>query len=106
MGKPARALLCLAVLALALPACALEVNEATEAQLDSIKGIGPGLSGKILEVRAHDGAFRDWTDLIRRVRGIGPASARRLSEQGLTVQGQGFGQAPQASGAARASASP
>jgi len=32
---------------------AVDVNKATAAELDGIKGIGPGLSGKIIEERKH-----------------------------------------------------
>jgi competence protein ComEA len=38
--------------------------------------------------------FRDWPDVMQRVKGIGPKKAAGLSEQGVRVQGQTFGQAP------------
>ena len=38
-------------LATALSFAAVDVNKATEADLDSIKGIGPGTSSKILQER-------------------------------------------------------
>ena len=68
---------------------AVDVNQATAAELDSIKGIGPGLSGKIIEERKH-GAFKDWNNFIERVRGVGEASAGKFSAEGLTVNGRGF----------------
>lgn len=73
---------------LSIPAClaATDVNHASEAELDGIKGIGPALSGKILEARQH-GPFKDWADLMRRVKGIKPKSAQQLSAAGLTVDG-------------------
>jgi competence protein ComEA len=49
---------------------AVDVNQASEAELDGIKGIGPSLSGKILEARKK-GQFKDWSDLRQRVIGIG-----------------------------------
>lgn len=73
----------------ALAMAAVDVNSATVADLDSIKGIGPGTSSKILEAR-KTGAFKDWGDLIGRVSGIGPARAVKLSEQGLRVNGAAF----------------
>lgn len=82
-------------------ACALaatDVNQAREADLDGIKGIGPSLSSRILAERAHR-QFRDWSDLITRVKGIGPAAAARLSAEGLTVNGATF-TAPDATSAA------
>jgi competence protein ComEA len=70
-------------------ALALDINQANEAELDSIKGMGPALSAKVLKVRAH-GAFKDWPDLIHRVSGIRQNKAQLFSEQGLTVNGESF----------------
>ena len=64
----------------------VEINQASEADLDGIKGIGPSLSRKILAERKK-GDFSDWHELLKRVSGIGEKSALRLSEAGLTVGG-------------------
>ncbi len=68
---------------------AVDVNKATAAQLDGIKGIGPGTSSKILEARKK-GEFKDWNDLVDRVKGIGEGNAAKLSAAGLTVGGASF----------------
>ena len=68
---------------------AVDVNQGRAADLDSVKGIGPAISGKILEERKK-GSFKDWNDFINRVSGIGEKSAARLSEAGLTVNGTSF----------------
>lgn len=68
---------------------AVDVNNASVADLDSIKGIGPGTSAKILDAR-KSAKFKDWGDLIERVPGIGDKRAAKLSEQGLTVNGDAF----------------
>lgn len=68
---------------------AVEANTATEAELDSLKGVGPALSGRILKERAS-APFASWPDFIGRVGGVGPRTAARLSQQGLTVHGQPF----------------
>ena len=73
-------------LASAVAMAAVDVNTANEADLDSIKGIGPGTSGKMLEQR-KSGKFKDWADLIARVPGIGDKRAAKLSAEGLTVNG-------------------
>lgn len=73
-------------LAATLAMAAVDVNTASEADLDSIKGIGPGTSGKMLEQRKA-GKFKDWADLIERVPGIGDKRAAKLSAEGLTVNG-------------------
>ena len=62
---------------------ATDVNQANAAELDSIKGIGPSLSGKILDERKK-GNFKDWNDLLARVKGMGKKNAARFSAQGLT----------------------
>ncbi|MBL8386807.1 MAG: helix-hairpin-helix domain-containing protein [Hydrogenophaga sp.] len=68
---------------------AVDVNTAGSADLDSVKGIGPGTSSKILEARKN-GKFKDWADLIDRMPGIGEKRAAKLSAEGLTVNGEGF----------------
>jgi competence protein ComEA len=68
---------------------AVDANQANQADLESVKGIGPGLSGKILEARKA-GAFKSWSDLVERVGGIGPGNASRLSQGGLTVAGSTY----------------
>lgn len=77
-----------------------DANQANQAELEMVKGVGPQLSSLILAERART-PFRDWTDFIDRLPGIGPVKARRLSDAGLTVAGQTL--AP-AAGAAAASA--
>lgn len=65
---------------------AVDANTATEAQLDSIKGLGPSSTARILQAR-EAGAFKDWKDFMARVKGIKPNTARKLSNAGLTVNG-------------------
>lgn len=68
---------------------AVDANDASLADLDSIKGIGPGTSAKIMEQRKA-AKFKDWGDFIERVPGIGEKRAAKLAAEGLTVNGQGF----------------
>jgi competence protein ComEA len=68
---------------------AVDVNKATAAELDGIKGIGPGISAKILDERKK-GNFKDWNDFIERVKGIGETNASKFSAEGVTVNGAGF----------------
>ena len=74
-------------------ALALDINQANEAELDSIKGMGPSLSAKVLKARTQ-GPFKDWADLMRRVSGIRQNKAQQFSEQDMTVNGQSFGAKP------------
>lgn len=68
---------------------AVDVNKATQAELDGIKGIGPGIAGKILDERKK-GNFKDWTDLVDRVKGVGEGNAAKFSAEGMTVNGATF----------------
>ncbi len=80
-----------AVAMLSAVACfaAVDVNKASAAELDSIKGIGPGASTKILDERKK-GAFKDWNDLVERVKGVGESNAAKFSGEGMTVNGETF----------------
>ena len=68
---------------------AVDVNKATAAELDGIKGIGPGISAKILDERKK-GNFKDWNDFVERVKGVGETNAAKFSAEGMTVNGAGF----------------
>jgi len=68
---------------------ALEINDASEAELDGLRGIGPPFTRRLLDARQRQ-AFQSWHDLMSRVSGMGPKVARSLSRQGLTVQGLGY----------------
>ena len=90
----------LLVLVAATAFAAVDVNKATQAELESIKGIGPAISGKILDERKK-APFKDWNDLTSRVKGVGDASASKFSQNGLTVNGSAF-TGPTAAGTAKA----
>ncbi|RST55550.1 ComEA family DNA-binding protein [Variovorax sp. MHTC-1] len=79
---------------------AVDVNKATDAELDALRGVGPALSKRIIEARKQ-GAFKDWPDLMSRVKGVKEKAATKLSAEGLTVNGQSFAgaAAPAAKGA-------
>ncbi len=66
---------------------AVEVNTASEADLDSMRGLGPDSTARILKAR-EAGPFANWQDLMHRVKGIKQATARKLSLQGLTRNGE------------------
>jgi competence protein ComEA len=69
---------------------AVDVNKGTVADLDGIKGVGPAMSKRILDAR-KEGEFKDWPDLMQRVKGVKEKNAEKLSAEGLTVNGQSFG---------------
>lgn len=78
----------LSLFALAASA-AVDVNQASQAELETIQGIGPALSAKILDERSK-ALFSDWSDLTGRVKGLGPSQAAKLSAAGMTVNGLAF----------------
>src|SRR5258706_14221119 len=79
----------LALFAAAVFAASVDVNKASQAELEAIKGIGPSIAGKILDERKK-GSFKDWGDLIERIKGVGEANAAKFSAEGLTVNGTSF----------------
>lgn len=65
---------------------AVDVNKASQADLQTVKGIGPAMSTRILDAR-KSGSFKDWTDLQTRVKGVGTGNSAKFSAEGLTVDG-------------------
>lgn len=55
----------------------IDLNRASEVELDRLPGVGPALAARIVEERARSGRFRTPADL-ERVRGIGPVAMERL----------------------------
>ena len=94
-----------AMLYAAVAFAAVDVNKATAAELDAIKGIGPGISTKILDERKK-GNFKDWNDFIERVKGVGEGNAAKFSAEGMTVGGAAFKAASTAPAAAAKPAAP
>jgi competence protein ComEA len=83
------------LIAVALAFCAAaafaaaDINKASLAELEAVKGIGPVAAAKIVDERKK-GSFKDWADVMQRMRGIKDARAARLSDAGLTVNGEVF----------------
>jgi competence protein ComEA len=89
-----------------IAAAAVEANSADQSQLETVKGIGPSLSTKILAARKQ-GNFKDWSDLQGRVSGIGEKNSAGFSRNGLTVSGRakdGADAAPDGARSAKATA--
>ncbi len=74
----------------------VDLNKAREIDLDGLNGVGPTMTRHIMNER-QIAPFRDWADVMQRVKGIGPKKAANLSDQGVRVQGQSYGQAPASS---------
>jgi competence protein ComEA len=65
---------------------ALELNDASRAQLEQLNGIGVTAAEVILQERAK-APFRDWIDLSQRVKGLSGKRIEQLQKQGVTVNG-------------------
>ena len=64
----------------------INVNTATQTELESIKGIGPAKAKTIIAERLDGGHFQDANDLQKRVRGIGLKSVEKMVDNGLTIE--------------------
>jgi competence ComEA-like helix-hairpin-helix protein len=58
----------------------LDVNLATAAELETVRGIGPELAGAIVALRTERGGFSAVDELID-ISGIGPALLARIAPQ-------------------------
>lgn len=76
--------LALALLWVGKTASAVDVNQANQAQLEAVRGVGPALAEKILEQRQQR-RFTDWADFVARLPGVGTKRAAQLAAAGLRV---------------------
>jgi competence protein ComEA len=67
----------------------IDLNKATEVELDALKGVGPVLTKAVMDERKK-APFKNWEDATNRVKGLGPQKASSLSEQGVRVQGSAY----------------
>ena len=68
-----------------------DANLASEAELDSVKGLGPSSTARIMKAKTQ-APFKDWSDFLKRVKGFKPTKAEALSNAGLTVNGETYHQ--------------
>ena len=67
-------------------AALVNVNIATQSELEGIKGIGPSKEKTIIAERLDGGHFQDVNNLQKRVRGIGMKSVEKMVDNGLTIK--------------------
>lgn len=58
----------------------IDLNGATEEELDALSGIGPGLAKKIVHYREQHGRFHEMDDLVT-IKGISKKTVKKLSSQ-------------------------
>jgi competence protein ComEA len=84
MKKMGKMLLMLVAGLMTLPAfAALNINTATQAELEAVKGVGPTKAQSIIAYREAHGNFKSLDDLDN-VKGFGKASIEKLKGE-LTV---------------------
>ena len=66
---------------------AVDLNQATRAEIEAVRGVGVELTDRLLQARA-EGPFRDWQDLRRRVKGVGRRVLTGMSEARFHIKGQ------------------
>ena len=71
------------------PALALDLNLATEAELDGLSGVGPAFTARVMQARAER-PFLNWADFMQRVKGVREPTALKLSRQGARIQQQTY----------------
>jgi|GEM_PF-1833215 len=79
------ALLAIALSSAALagaPAPAKNVNTATAAELQTVKGVGEKTAAKIIAEREKNGPFASLSDMQTRVRGVGEKTVARFEADG------------------------
>ncbi|HEY9281648.1 MAG TPA: DUF655 domain-containing protein [Eoetvoesiella sp.] len=72
-------------------ALAVDVNAASQAQLEAVRGIGPKTAQIIIQERTRGGQYESFEDLSERVKGIGPKKAASLQASGLTLSQRAAG---------------
>jgi competence protein ComEA len=80
--------ICLCGLAylVAVPAWAgINPNQASQAELETIRGIGPSMAARIVAERQKNGPFKSPQDFARRVSGVGPKRLKAFQEGGLEI---------------------
>ncbi|BCB25827.1 hypothetical protein SKTS_07130 [Sulfurimicrobium lacus] len=75
----------LVFMGLAFAGAPIDLNAATQAQLESVKGIGPVKAKAIIEYRTKNGPFKSVDDL-QKVTGFGKPSVNKLRAE-VTVGG-------------------
>lgn len=71
---------------------AVNINTASQAELESLQGIGPAKAKAIIEHRENSGTFASVDDLAK-VSGIGQGTIKQLRDV-ITVEGEKATEAP------------
>jgi len=90
-------IICLTLASLVAQAQTIDINTATAAELETLKGIGPSKAAAIIQYRTEHGAFQSVDDLVK-VPGVGPKTLGDVKDK-ISVGGATGTGLPKASGA-------
>ena len=63
----------------------MNINTATQSELETLQGIGPAKAKAIVEYREEKGDFASKDDLVN-VNGIGPGTIKQLGEDIIVIE--------------------
>lgn len=69
------------------PGTMVDLNQATRAEIEAVRGVGVELAERVLSARAH-GPFRNWGDARRRVKGLGKRAMAGFAEANFHIAGE------------------
>jgi len=67
-------------LGMAFAADKININTATQSELETINGVGPSTASAIIEYRQANGKFKSTDELVN-VKGIGDKKAAKMADQ-------------------------
>ena len=67
-------------LGMAFAADKININTATQSELETINGVGPSTASAIIEYRQANGKFKSTAELVN-VKGIGDKKAAKMADQ-------------------------
>lgn len=82
-----RQLLSIGLLIMSVSVQAVDLNLASHIELESIRGIGPKMTERIIEERTVHGPFTSWIDFAARVKGVGTKKLITMQKDNLTLKG-------------------
>ncbi len=66
---------------------AVDLNQATRAEIEAVRGVGVELADRIIAARAQ-GPLQDWDDLRRRVKGVSRRALSGFAEAQFEIGGR------------------
>jgi competence protein ComEA len=65
----------------------LDLNQATRAEIEAVRGVGVELTDRLLAARER-GPFQDWGEARKRVKGLGKRALMGFAEAGFHIRNQ------------------